>query len=249
MRRNRKLTKHIAGYGDIRTRFFDIDGKGENTTKDFLSKLVEKIVVRMTGYFDETEARKQADYIFAYGEKQLNSAICPSIADLTRGYIIEYPLDRKPPGQKRYLGHADYWVSYGGISYLIELKHSFIAVSQDEPGKYAIPRFRAAIRQLKQITEKERRNLLKYDKSLFDIALEVITFYQNDPHSVNFKNIKQTFRNLTDYPSIKKRLSMSSLWLLDRKKIKPIKYDDGSQIYPAVAFIANVSRHDIEREL
>jgi len=100
------------------------DGVGKRIVKDFSKNLIQNIVKRSTKYFDESNKK---DHIFSYGERQLHSVLCPSIADLTHYYVMEHPVTRKPHGEDEYSGHIDYWINYRNYSILMELKHCYFA--------------------------------------------------------------------------------------------------------------------------
>jgi hypothetical protein len=232
--------ERITGCGELGIEFKGISGLGEKVTKEFLSELIEKVVRQMVKYYDDT-----GDYVFAYGEKQLHSVICPSIAGITSGFVMEHPLERKPPGEQKYTGHVDYWLSHRKISYLIELKHAYLAIARDIPRKSIATKLSRAIRQLKDVPESERMFLSEYNKTLVEIALEVVTFFRSSESTKKVDDIKtgaikDAFKNMTGYPSIQRKLNMQSLWLLDRKKVKPIEFANYAQIYPAVAFIGSI---------
>ena len=90
----------ITKCGELGIEFNNID---ERITMDFLKRLLRDIIERSTKYFDET-----GDHVFIYRERQMYSVICPSIAGVTSGYLMEHPLKRKPAGEEEYSGSVDY---------------------------------------------------------------------------------------------------------------------------------------------
>jgi len=124
------------------------DGVGKRIVTDFLENLIHNIVKRSTKYFDETKLK---EHIFSYGETQLHSVVCPSIADLTYSYVIEHPATRKLHGEDEYSGHIDYWINYRKYSILIKLKHCYFAYHRRNPNKDISNQFNKSLKQLKSI--------------------------------------------------------------------------------------------------
>ena len=100
-------------------------GKGQKVTKTLLKELFKNVINQSKKYYEETN-----DIIFAYREKQLHTVICPSIEKITKSFMIEHPIKRKPVGEEEYSGNIDYWISYNGFSYVIELKHDSFAYAR-----------------------------------------------------------------------------------------------------------------------
>ena len=121
----------IKNCGEFGIEFENIKGAGARVSREFIMKLLKRIVKRSTRYYEET-----GDHVFIYGEKQLHSVVCPSIADITFSYLMEHPSFRKPAGEEEYLGNVDYWISYKRYSFLMELKHAYFAYRYaDNPRK------------------------------------------------------------------------------------------------------------------
>jgi len=230
----------IKNCGEIGIEFSIKDGDGARVSKDFLRNLFYNIVKRSSNYFMETE-----EHIFVYREKQLHSVICPSIADIIPSYVMEHPLSRKPHGEDEYPGHVDYWVSYRNYGFLIELKHSYFAYRNvDNPGQKIEEKFDSAIKQLKNIRIDTCRYMIGNDKGLIKIALQAIVFYQtsNEPiDNLKDRDFKELFNKLIKNTELKNKINLTSLWLLDDKLIESVEYIDGYGIYPAVAFVGNIS--------
>lgn len=235
-------------YGELEIRFGTLKGSGTDITREFLKKLVQRIVIRSTEYY--YGARRftgEPDHAFTYREKQFHSIICPSIADITTYFLAEHPLNRKPAGEKEYPGSVDYWIFYKGYSFMMELKHSYFAYKEaDNPSKTITRRFSRALQQLEEIRKDECRGLT-YGNGLRKIALECIVFYRSSKEKdklmfdVGKENFKKLFNKLLRNTKLEKRSNFHALWVLSRRLIKPFEYSDGFEIYPAVGFIGYAS--------
>ena len=231
----------IRDCGELGIDFSNIEGDGARVSRDFLRKLLQRIVKRSTKYYDET-----GDHVFIYREKQLHSVVCPSIADITASYLIEHPLIRKPAGEEEYLGNVDYWISYRNYSFLMELKHTYFAYrNADNPRKNITKKFERAMEQLKNIRKEECRALTD-NKGLIKIALQTVVFYKGSRYEI-FKddlrdeNFKDLFKKLVNNTELDRRSNLLSLWVLNERLVEPVKYKNSFEIYPAVAFIGNIS--------
>ena len=68
--------------GELEIKFSKLRGPGAKITRDFLRKLMYRIVVRATKYFDEARLAGYENYVFTYRETQLHLVVCPAIADI-----------------------------------------------------------------------------------------------------------------------------------------------------------------------
>lgn len=230
----------IKNCGEIGIEFLKDDTDGARVTKDFLEKLIYNIVKRSTEYFDET-----GEHIFIYREKQLHSVVCPSIADLTGSYVMEHPLTRKPHGEDEYSGHVDYWISYRNYSFVMELKHCYFAYKNaNDPRQDISKKFNKALDQLKNIRKNECR-YLSINKGLIKIALQAIVFYQSSQEDIPLDDLKdRDFEDDFEQLILNTDLNESnlrSLWLLHERLVESVEYDEVFEMYPAVAFVGNVS--------
>ncbi len=230
----------IKNCGELGLEFLTEDGDGIRVSKDFLKYLMYGFAKHSTYYFDSTR-----EHIFTYREKQLNSVVSSSIADITHSYIMEYPLSRKPPGEDKYSGHVDYWVSYRDFEFLLELKHSFWGYRNTEKPRQSIyDRFNSAINQLQNIRKDECR-WHTMNKGIIKIALQSIVFYRSSKeriseNDINDNNFPELFRKLINNTELKNKSNMRSLWLLHERLIKPEEYDTCFEVYPAVAFVGKI---------
>lgn len=228
----------IRNCGEFGIDFSLEDGDGTRVSKEFLQLLIRNIIKRSTEYFDEI-----GDHIFIYREKQLHSVVCPSIADLTPCYVIEHPLTRKPHGEEEYKGKCDYWISYRNYSFIMELKHSYWGYKNvNNPRQDISDKFNRCLSQLKEIKTEESRNLY-INKGLIKIALQAIVFYrssQNDIKSDDLdRNFEDAFEQLIQNTDLYES-NVRSLWVLHDRLIQSFEYDNGYEIYPAVAFVGKV---------
>jgi len=232
----------INDCGELGIEFENIRGCGARVTRDFLRKLLNRIVERCTEYYDETE-----EHVFTYRERQLHSVVCPSIADITPSFLMENPLTRKPAGEEEYRGNADYWIFYKNYSFLVELKHTYFAYSNaDNPRKSIVKKFARAIEQLRSVRKNECRDQT-FGKGLRKIALEAVVFYRGskeerrlmiDSESRDFRIL---FKKLLGNTELEYRSNLRALWILDKRLVEPVEYDNSFEIYPAIAFVGNIS--------
>jgi len=232
----------INDCGELGIEFENIRGHGARVTRDFLRKLLKHIVERAAQYYDET-----GEHVFTYRERQLHSVVCPSIADITSSYLIEHPLSRKPTGDAEYRGNVDYWIYYRDYSFLIELKHTYFAYRRgDNPRKSIARKFLRALVQLANIRKKECRNLT-FGKALIKIALEAVVFYRASEEEdrlkidVEKRDFKALLGKMVENTELKYKSNLRALWVLDERLVEPVEYEKTFEIYPAVAFIGNVS--------
>lgn len=166
--------KTIRNCGKLSIEFGKIEGTGKRTTKKFLTTLLERIIENAIQYYDKT-----SDSVFSYRERQLDTVICPAIANQTPAFLVEHPLKRKPSGEDEYSGFVDYWVSFNGISYLIEIKQAYYGYKSGRIRASILGKFSDAIDQLKDVRKETCKDLCQGDKNLFKIALETITFFRS----------------------------------------------------------------------
>jgi len=235
----------ITGCGEFGIEFSKIDGDGARVSRDFLRRLLKYIVEKSAKYYTET-----GEHVLTHRERQLHSVVCPSIAEITSSYLMEQPLNRKPAGEEEYRGNVDYWISYRNYSFLMELKHSYFAYRNAEnPRKSIAKRFVRAIEQLREIRREECR-YLTINKGLIKVALQAVVFYQgskdklskNDLKGQDFKNL---FTKLVTNTELKRRSNLLSLWVFDEGLIEIVEYKNGSEIFPAVAFVGNIHFEDL----
>jgi hypothetical protein len=245
------VKKKIAGnFGELEIQFGKIKGRGAKITRELLTKLLHRIVVRSTGYYDEAASIIRnpcdRDHVFAYRERQFHSVVCPAIADLTPYFLIENPLSRKPAGKEEYSGSVDYWLYYKDYSYMIELKHAYFAYTRaDNPRTNAIERFSEALQQLRNIRMEECRSL-RFGKGLRKIALEAVVFYRDSKQKSTLeadmrnKNFRKLYRKLLRVPEFAHNSNLNALWVLKKRLVSPIEYSNALEVYPAVAFIGSI---------
>jgi len=234
-------------YGELEIKFSKLRGPGANITRDFLRKLMYRIVVRATKYFDEARLAGCEDHVFTYREKQFHSVVCPAIADITPWFLIEHPLYRKPAGEAEYPGTVDYWIYYKNYSFIMELKHSYFAYAKASNPRKAITRkFLDALSQLRNIRKDECRSLT-YGNGLRKIALEAIVFYKGAKEKskleedIKSEDFKSLFKNLLRNSELTNKSNFHALWILDKKLVVPFEYSDWFEIYPAVVFVGYIS--------
>lgn len=233
----------IRNSGIFVSNFQHHDRIGSRVSKDLVESLIANFIRISTAYYYST-----SDHLFTYSEKQLHSAFCPALADLTHSFLIERPLIRKPKGEDEYQGNVDYWLCYRNFSFLIELKHSYFAYySTNRPNRKIASRYNRALKQLENVRASECRNLAN-NKGLIKIALQVIPFYTSSIYDIPFENkpVKYYYKLLAqmiDRSRLTSKVNITALWRLHRK-ICPnfVSNDNGSIVFPAVGFIGNISK-------
>ncbi len=237
----------IRNCGELGIEFNDIRGHGARVTTEFLRELIQHIVARSTRYYDETGCVGVPEHVFAYRERQLHSVVCPAIADITACFLVENPLNRKPAGEAEYRGSADYWIYYRDYSFLMELKHTYCAYTRvDDPRKSIARKFTRALEQLRNVRKEECIDLT-FGKGLRKITLEVIVFYRGSAEESKLKvdlerrNFRALFRKLIRNTELKHMSNLRALWVLNRRLVEPAEYANSFEIYPAVAFVGNIS--------
>jgi hypothetical protein len=233
------LYETIRNCGEVGIEFSMEDSDGTRVTRRFLERLVKGIVRRSTDYYYAT-----GDYVFSYRERQMHSVVCPSIAAITRAYLMEHSLTRKPPGEDEYPGRIDYWISYRNYSFLMELKHGYFAYKRtSNPRQDLLKKFNSAMDQLKNIRKDECEWLGGGDKGLFKIAFLAITFFSGSESEtkrdeLGSEELKSHFNGMMKNSGLAKITNLRAFWILD--KVEPVRYSNGEQIFPAVAFVGNV---------
>lgn len=237
----------IKKCGELGIEFDNIIGHGARVSRDLLKELLKRIVIRSTQYYDETGNAGEPEHVFTYRERQLHSVVCPSVAEIADNFLVEHPLTRKPSGEAEYRGHVDYWIYYRNYSFLMELKHTFFAYrNADNPRKIITGKFERALEQLRNVRKKECKRLT-FGDGLRKIALEVVVFYRGLKDERRLKldlerrDFRALFEKLMRNTDLKYRSNLRALWVLDDRLVKPVEYEKLFEIYPAVAFIGNIS--------
>jgi hypothetical protein len=234
--------KQIRNCGQVGKEFPPKFGEGKNVTKDFLESLIDNIVRKSVLYYEKT-----GDYVFTHGERPMHSVVCPSIAAITPTFLMEHSLKRKSSKKGEHGGFVDYWISYRKCAFFMELKHSFFAYrNAKNPRKDITKRFESALNQLGSIRKDEYLRLGKGDRWVDKIAFETITFYKGSKNKISksdlrnesFKSSLNELMKNREWNNLKPNLW--ALWILDKSLVKPIKYSNGFEIYPAVAFVGKV---------
>ena len=233
----------MGNCGQVGKEFYIEDsGGGVIVSKDFLERLVDNIVKRSVSYYETTR-----DYAFRHRERSMHSVVCPSIADITHTFLMEYPLKRKPSGGEQQGGFVDYLISYRKCTFFMEFKHSFFAYrNAKNPRKNIITRFQSALDQLRSIRKNEYWGLGRKDQWVDKLAFEAIVFYKGSKNKIYMSDLrgesfKSSFSELMknkEWNSLKPNLQ--ALWILNKRLVKPVEFSNGYEIYPAVAFVGKV---------
>jgi hypothetical protein len=237
--------KTVRGCGKLGIMFDKDDSEGSRVSTKFVEQLINNIVRRCVNYYKLTK-----DHAFYYSERQLNSMVCPAIADITPGYIMEQSVERKPRGKGKYSGRADYWVACGTFAFVIELKHEYLAYNHVNPPRASIfDSFDDALKQLSAIKKEECRNLAYGSCNLIKIAFETIVFYEGSKNpkkrnSWKTKKFEQIFEKMLKHTGLRKIANVFALWVLNKSLVEPYPFGEPMgyfEVYPAVAFVAHIS--------
>ncbi len=242
----------LRNCGQLAIEFNNDDSEGARVARDLLRELVRNSVKRCVAYYDKT-----GDHVFAHGERELNSVICPSVAAITPAFLTEYLLTRKLAGEDETLGRVDYWISYRKFSFLLELKHSEFAYKNSKtPGTDIFNKFNEACKQLKAIRKADSQIVAFTSgaKELIKIAFETIVFYretekENKKVSLRKKDIISLFSKIVKNKGLDKPANMRALWILKPELIElqaPLEYGSYDRVYHAVAFVGNISEGQIK---
>lgn len=118
---------NIKGVGEITFEMGKDLGKYTNMTEDFLENLIKGTAKRSVEYYKNTDGR---DHLFAYREKQLNTAVCPVIAEICSPCVFKMELPIKREGKAR-RGNLDYWIFLNDVVFALELKLAHVSYSGD----------------------------------------------------------------------------------------------------------------------
>jgi hypothetical protein len=187
---------------------------------------------------------------FAFGEKQLHSALVPALSDFTDAFLVECPIQRKYGSRKKdrwdSSGWVDYWSQYRGIDFFIELKHGFDTYTTDVIKKRVGKRWYHMINdQLKSI-KKEAISISISNKGLFLLPIHIITV----PHTIR-KNLectsleqKEELKAIADnyFSDFDPQPNWIGMWLLDKNVAEQCyyEYEHSREYYPAVLMVSRV---------
>ena len=143
---------------------------------------------------------------------------------------MEHPLTRHPPGEVRsYSGRVDYWLSYRGLAYVIESKHSYFAYGRPSSPSQSIPnRFNRSVRQLRGIRKRESEYLIGEERALMKIAFQTIVFYEGSQSadSTMDTDFEEVFKEMLRKTRLTRKTDLQGLWLL-HERLRKQKYDGG----------------------
>jgi hypothetical protein len=235
----------IDGCGQVTFEFASLKGFGGEATKKFLVKTIKNSIVRASSYCMSSDIN---DHIDSYSEQPLHSVICPAISDVTNGkFIFEHPLKRKWYGEDPYTGHIDYWASFLGKSYIVEIKHSYLSYQKKQPVTNTITKLEDAVRQLNGVKNTFRRDYPGNDMHYYGIAFEWVTFRKGS--TIEEKLEMDDTKEIKDaYASLKQvvgSVQLYGLWMLEDTLLTPVRYNWKKNKtkyvqYPAVAFIVSM---------
>ena len=217
------------------------DGEGIRVANDFMKLLIEEFSKQSSLYMRNTE-----EVPFTYGEKQLHSIIAPALSRITSEFLMESPVKRKWSSEysadyNDSHGWVDYWCRYRNTSFLIELKHGFIATKSGKVREGVKEDWKKALSQL-NVIEEEAKNYIEYCNGVFRLALHVLPLYETvnnkERSELTFKDlveIQKQVVNELEYPP-----NWSALWMIHDELIGPYEYVNTKECYPGVLFMCSL---------
>lgn len=237
----------VKGIGKIGTEFSNGVTDGAIISRDLVRQMIDEIARRSFLYFKST-----GDHSFYYREKQMNSVICPAIAELSEGsFLMEQPSKRKPSGEKEYSGYVDYWLYFRSYSFLLEMKHAYYPHNwKGKLRKSTTKRLEVAHTQLDMVKKKECRNLCM-GNGLIKIAFETIVFYESSKlddkrNDWQERDYMKLFSNLISNKELSGLINFQALWVLNKNLVEPYDFKRSFEVYPAVAFVGNISEDQVK---
>ena len=208
--------------------------------RQFLADTAVAFAEGCKSYYDVTK-----EFQFAYGEKQVNSALLPAISKNADAVLLEQPISRKS-NQNSSSGWLDYWVAYKSTVILIEVKHSWNAIRTNIVGKHLQKTWHGALAQLKGLEKREVKGLAM-NRSAFKMALLIVPFYasSNDMEKLVSKKEDETQELFSSFvEKIKPAANWSCLWWLHENLQVKSTYQEGNSaryfLHPCVGMIAKV---------
>ena len=215
------------------------DGPAIRNARQFLHDTSVAFVKHCIDYYDIV-----GEFPFIYRERQLHSALFPSIAKIADAAFMEQPVTRKT---KDISGHGwlDYWILYHTSVFLIELKHSWNAIRTDSIRTTTQESWTEALTQLEKIQKDDDVADLSFTaRSVAKIALMVVPFFETSKEKkaltvMGQPEIQEVF--LTFVNGLKPAPNWSCAWLLHRKfQEKPVDFENRFEAYPCVGVVAMV---------
>ena len=241
----------IQGVGKI---IFKMDrdlGKYTKITEDFLENLIKGTAKRSAEYYKNTEGR---DHLFAYREKQLNTAVCPVIAEICSPCIFKMELPIKREGKAR-RGNLDYWIVMNDVVFALELKLAHVSYSDDyyKEKKSVYEKYNEALEQLKNIEKDDVPYALKNSDKMIKIVLEALVFQKKSKDTIKLtdyelKEIQQDIEKkindliITGKFNDNDRINFKAVWFLEKSlvSLEDVIYEK-HRIIPVLGFIGHIS--------
>ncbi|WP_067175232.1 hypothetical protein [Sulfurospirillum sp. UCH001] len=213
------------------------DGIGVRNFKKFFEIFIEKFAQKSTKYFDITD-----DLLYIYREKQLNTVIAPILDEIATAFLCEYPTERKFSKKESDKSHGwiDYWVKDNSTIYLIELKHSYNGLQNDDVLKSsAIHNWKTAVDQLIQV--KNDKNFTLNNENVLKIALIVVVTITSSKKKIvnNEEKCEKIQALLVKELNLKNSFIVANLIPCDTM-CKLYKYADGEFSYPYIHIVAQI---------
>lgn len=231
---------------------FELDkdlGEYTGVIEDFLRHLIMGIAERSAKYHEATDGR---DHLFTYREKQLNTAVCPVIANIPPSCAFKMELPIKREGKLR-RGNLDYWIMYNDIVIALELKLAHISYSGSYylKKKSVYEKYNKALEQLENIEKDDVPYLLKNSTKLIKVVLEAVVFQKRSKNPINIErdelkqiqqDIQGKFNHLLTSGKFNRKINFHGIWFLKHNlvSIEDVIYEK-YRASPVLGFIVHAS--------
>ncbi|MCL4299447.1 MAG: hypothetical protein KJ077_27170 [Anaerolineae bacterium] len=204
---------------------------------EFLEGVVEEFARASRRYFELAN-----ELPFIYRERQTHSVLLPAVAKVADAVLVETPVTRRVNRQDSY-GWVDYWACFQDVDFFIEVKHRWHAVRANKVNTDTHNGWQDLTDQLDSLPPGAKEYTLS--KHPLTIALLIVPCFQSSqdeaklqPHDrLTTTEIYDLIRGELDGP----KPNWSSIWHLHQDLQIPYSYDDWSELYPCVVFMACVS--------
>jgi len=230
----------VRSRGKIRTINTLHRGKGTEVAHEFLDKVSRGFVKYSSNYMKLVEESP-----FAFREKQLNSILAPALAEFSKAFLMEFPINRKNK-KLDYDSHGwvDYWAYYKSIDFYLELKHSYASLG-GKITNVTLRRWESANCQAKDCIHS--LPCLEGSRGFMSLSIQIIPIYETvklnkEASSINDVERLINIQNIF-HEKLEPRVNWSFLWIV-HENLANKSYDlreKNKKYYPAVLIVANVS--------
>lgn len=230
------------------------DATNNRIVKDFLKELSIDFVKKSSRYITFV-----GESPFYYRERQIHSILTPVLYDLTDACLYELPMQRNwsknKSKQRDSHGWCDYWCSYRGVDFFIEVKHSYVAYGVTVKNKIpqtTLKYWYEANKQLSVIRKDIRKQMMDDSKGGIFLTLHIVPIYNTAKSKDKVEYNSETLVDIQQlaldkfYP----KPNWSFVWnlnptLLDKSK-EIINDGEKTVRYPAVLIVGRALHRRIK---